>query len=140
MSKKTEMPQPMDPSIREEGIATMHVNRKRPCWAAKTLVSEMDVLFPETPVEYSNYNLRNTALDVTFDLTTLDSTDREMAANLLELTSSDSRIEDVIVGAGDMDGQVLVSFIANPRTQDSRAPFGLGDALDVLADDDEVAL
>lgn len=126
---------PMDATIREERVGTPAVNRQRVCWAAKTLVAEVDELYPEIPVEYSNHDGRNTALDVTFDLTVLDSTDSDMLVTLLELTSSDSRIAYVIVGDEDV---VLVSFEGNPRTQDSRDPFGLSDALGVLTEGDDM--
>lgn len=127
---------PMDPSLREDVVGAPAVNSQRVCWAAKTLVAEVEELFPETPVEYSNHDGRNTALDVTFDLTTLDKNERADLVALLSLfdLDADPRIDAIIVGGGHMADQVLVSFHANPRTQDSRAPFGLGDALDVLSD------
>ena len=137
MSKKeqADKSQPMDPTTKEVLVGTPQINRQRVCWAAKTLVAEVDELFPETPVEYSNYNGRNTALDVTFDFTVLDLPDRDTAIALLELLSTDSRVDEVIEGGAQMDAQVLVSFKPNATTQDSREPFGLGDALVVLDED-----
>jgi hypothetical protein len=148
MSKKndkTEAPAPMDPSVREESVGTPAVNASRPCWAAKTLVAEVNALFPETPVEYSNPDGRNTMLDVMFDLTTLDPNDVYDLTTLLNLLDDpaynvDPRIDSVIAGGQQHAGQVLVAFKSNPRTQDSRDPFGLADALEVLAERDEAEL
>jgi hypothetical protein len=123
----------MDPSIRENPVGKMAVNAGRACWAAKTLVAEVLELFPETPVEYSNPDGRNTALDVSFDTTVHDTLDGELLATVLDLSRSDSRIKDI----DGEDGQVIVSFKSNPRTQDSREPFGLGDALLVLDEEQD---
>lgn len=128
---------PMDPSVREESVGTPTVNTRRVCYAAKTLVAEVEALFPETPVEYSNHDGRNTALDVSFDLTVLDSEDAASFLTLMSLLddpahNDDPRIREVVVE----DGAVLVGFKSDPRTQDSRDPFGLADALSVLNAED----
>lgn len=141
MKDTTKMPEPMDDSVREARVGTPMTNHQRVCGAIKQLVAEFHGLFPETPVEYSNYDGRNTALDVTFDLSPLDAdTDRVDATNLLMLLgdpahNAERRIEDVIV-ASDMDS-VLVSMRSSLRTQDNRDPFGLAEALSVLAGEDE---
>lgn len=137
-AKSSETPVPMDASVRENSTPTMSTNAQRVCYAAKTLVAEVMEMFPETPVEFSNFDGRNTALDVTFDLTTLDSQDRADLMLVMTLLddpayNEDSRIASVLAD----DGQVLVSFKSNPRTQDNREPFGLLDALSVLSGQDE---
>lgn len=137
MSKKKDTaPEPMDARVKEHAVGVAPTNHHRVCWAIKTLVAEFRALFPETPVEYSNIDGRNTALDVTFDLTEVDADEREAAAQLLQLVDTDKRVEDVIVGDKDMKDQVLVSMFSSPRTQDSRAPFGLGDSWVVLTEPD----
>jgi hypothetical protein len=132
----------MDPTVTEAKVGTPKPNNQRACWAAKTLVAEVREVFPETPVEYSNYDGRNTALDVMFDLTGLDPQDAHDLALVLELLNDtayneDQRIDTVIAGGGDQKGQVLVSFKSSPRTQDNREPFGILDALSVLSGKDE---
>lgn len=132
---------PMDDGIREQAVGVPNANNRRVCYAIKTLVAEVLELFPETPVEYSNYDGRNTALDVTFDLTVLNADDRETLSTLLQLLgdraySEDQRIREVTYD----DSAVLVSIISGPRTQDIREPFGLADAYVVLAEDDEEAI
>lgn len=129
---------PMDASVPESRTAVPSTNSPRVCWALKTLVDEFRNLFPETRTEYSNYDGRNTALSVTFDLTGIPEDVRTDAALLMELLNDpayneDKRIEYVIIE----DEHALVTMRANPRTQDSREPFGLADAYEVLAGDDE---
>lgn len=136
MSKAVEKGQPMDPSIREESTGTVHVNNPRVCWAAKTLVIEVEELFPETPVEFGIRDLRNTALSVTFDLTSQHGPDRDMLTALLELVDTDARVAEVVIE----EDSAFVRFHSNPRIQDSRDPFGLADALDVLNDSERVSL
>ena len=141
MKDTAKAPEPMDDSVREAPMGTPVTNHQRVCVAIKQLVREFHALCPETPVEYSNFDGRNTALDVTFDLSPLDpDTDRVDATNLLMLlgdpaNNAERRVEDVIV-ASDMDS-VLVSMRSNARTQDSPEPFGLAEALSVLAGEDE---
>lgn len=140
MKDTAKAPEPMDDSVREAPMGTPVTNHQRVCGAIKQLVREFHALFPETPVEYSNFDGRNTALDVTFDLTVLDAdTDRVDALSLLTLlgdpaNNAERRIEDVIV-TSDMDS-VLVSMRSNARTQDNPEPFGLAEALSVLAGED----
>lgn len=130
-SKTKAAPEPMDAAIREEPVGVMASNRKRNCYALSTLVTEFRDLFPETPIETSNYTGLNVALDVTFDLTVLDNDDAILATQLLGLVENDSRVERVV----SEDTQTLVSFFASFRTQDSREPFNLGDAYMVLVEE-----
>jgi hypothetical protein len=139
MPEKDKTPTPMDPSIIEDRVGSAHVNTGRACYAAKTLVAEVEALFPGVPVDYSNRDGRSTALDVSFDLTVLDEPDGQDLVTLLTLLgdsahNEDPRIREVMADPGTL--QVLVGFRSNPRTQDSREPFGLADALDVLSGDE----
>lgn len=129
--KKTSDPAPMDPTIPETTQPVAASNHPRVAYALQTLVAEVHHLFPETPVEYSNVDGRNTALDATFDLTVLDSTDRQGFRDLLRLITSDERVAEVLTD----EDQVLVSIRSNPRTQDSRETFSLNDAWMVMHDD-----
>ena len=131
-NKKTD---PMDPSIREQVIGTPATNNKRVCYAIKTLAAEVGELFPETPVEYSEYDGRNTALDATFDLTVLDESDRTLFRDLLRLCTTDERVREVLTE----DDQVLVGIKSNPRTQDLRDWFNLADAWLVMAEGHQAA-
>jgi len=124
----------MDDGIRERNVGEARPNAPRQCWAIKTLVAETAVLFPETPVEYSDYDGRNTALSVTFDLTSLPGGDSVLFNNLMAILDTDERVKEVI--ASDYD-QAYVLMHSNPRTQDSRDPFGLDDALSILSDDED---
>lgn len=125
--------EPMDAGAREAKVGTPVPNSPRVCHAIKTLVAEVEELFPETPVEYSNHDGRNTALDVTFDLTALAYPDSENFVSLLLCIKTDERV----LGIDWDDSTALVQFKPNPRTQDSRAPFGLIDALSILSGQDE---
>lgn len=136
--KKAAAREPMDDTVHEARVGAPKTNTQRQCWAAKTLAAEVLDMFPETPVEYSNYDGRNTALDVSFDLTGLDSQDRADMLTVLSLLddsayNEDQRIREVTAE----DGQVLVSFRSSARTQDSREPFGIADAMSVLSGKDE---
>lgn len=136
--KKTETatpkaPEPMDSRITEAKVGSPSSNNERVCYAAKTLVAEAHELFPETPVEYSNPDGRNTMLDVSFDLTALDTNEADELTALLELVKTDARVSDVIVE----NDTVLISFKASARTQDSRDSFGLADAWYVLTEGTE---
>ena len=136
-TKKNEpkTPEPMDVTVTEAKVGTPSGNSQRVCHAAKTLVGEVREMFPETPAEYSNYDGRNTALDVTFDLTALDSQDKSDFIALMTLFDfdGDPRVSEVLAE----DGALLVSFNSNPRTQDSREPFGLVDAMSIISGRDE---
>lgn len=131
MAKKTDGPQMMDPSIIENKTPVAKANNPRVCWAIKTLNTEVWSLFPETPVEYSNVNGRNTALDVTYDLTGLDAGDIYDFVTLLRLIEDDERVAEVLT---DKEEHVLVSMRPNPRTQDSRESFGLHQANLILSE------
>lgn len=141
MRDQQKVVKPMDDGIRERAVGAPSTNSQRVCWAIKTLVAEVTNLFPETTVEYSNYDGRNTALDATFDISMLDAdTDRVDAMNLLALLGDpaynvDPRVDYVITSAE--DAAVLVSMKASLRTQDSREPFGLADAYEIFAESAE---
>lgn len=134
-AEKAKEAQPMDASISEARVGTPSTNNQRPCWAIKTLNEEVWSLFPETPVEYSNFNGRNTALDVTYDLTAIPEDERALAGKVIALLAGDARVADVVL----VDDSVLISMHPNPRTQDSREPFGLANAHAILTsgEDDE---
>ena len=133
MAKNDKKSEPMDTNIRERSVGEIHQNMKRTCHAIKQLVAEVAELFPETPVEYSNYDGRNTALGVTFDLTVHDNDEAITLCQLLGLVETDERVEQVIVE--DQQGYVLIK--SHPLTQDSRDSFGLADTYEVLTDGDE---
>lgn len=135
--KPVPMPEPMDPEYVEAAVAALpnSGNTYRICWSLKTLVSEVHGLFPEMPVEFSNVDGRNTALDATFDLTVLDESDRSLFRDLLRLCTTDERVREVI---SDSD-QVLVGIKSNPRIQDSRDWFSLADAWLVMAEGQQAA-
>jgi hypothetical protein len=136
MKDKTKAPEPMDPTTREVAQGTPFTNHARVCGAIKQLVKEAHVLFPETSVEYSHIDGRNTALGVVFDLTPLDEdTARIDAANLFALLGDkaygdDKRIEGVHVESDGSGAVVLMR--SSLRTQDDPSSFGLADAWSVL--------
>lgn len=130
MSKNEPMGGDLGPS---RGTGVPHVNAPRQCWALKTLVAEMAELFPETPVEYSNVDGRNTALDVTFDCSMLGEEDQILLVNLFRTLEVDARVSQIMVG----NDQMLVSMKSDSRTQDLRDPFGLADAWGILTDEDD---
>lgn len=143
MSKKTEETQPMDPAVREvaaEGQAMS--NAPRVCYAAQTLIEEFTELFPETTYETCDVDGRNTALGVKFAIGAIqDEEERSIAKTMIRtLTVSDRVYEAAVyynVKIG-LDHDVAteegyVRFHSNPRTQDSREPFGLAEAYEILA-------
>lgn len=132
--KTPEAPKAMDDTIRENAVGAPATNRQRACWAIKQLVAEVHGLFPETPVEYSGYDGRNTALSVTFDLTTMDGGESGLFNNLMKILDTDERVAEVITADYD---QTFVAIKPGPRTQDVRDSFGLADAWSILVDDDE---
>lgn len=136
MSRSDKKIEPMDASVKEARIGSALPNNARMCWAMKVLINEVNALFPEAAYEVSNYDGRNTAHDVVFDLTMLDSQDASDLATLFKALgdpamNDDRRIEQVIVE----DGQALISFASNPRTQDDRTSFDLAGAHAVLTED-----
>lgn len=131
-ASKTEPQQPeaMDPGVREQSAPEAQVSTPRACYAAQTLADEVLALF-EVHTEFGEPNARNVALRVGF----VDSKYPDLYS-LLVLTESDERVLAV-----DSDGDsVLVSFHNSLRTQDSRAPFGLAEAYDILSANDEAIL
>lgn len=125
-------PKPMDDGIRERSVGQAANNHQRVCGALKTLVAELEQMFPETPVEYSNYNRYNAALAVTFDLTALDGGDSVIFNDAIGLIKGDDRVAEVMTADYD---QAYVEMRDWLRTCDNREPFGLADALVVLLDD-----
>lgn len=134
MSKKDTAPEPMDPGAQETTTPVVVVNHPRVCYAAQTLVAEVETLFPETPVEYANVNGRNVSLDVIFDLSSMDGHERDNFTALLELCRGDLRIAEVVVADESDQSSVLVSFHNSALTQDLREPFGLEEAWLVMAE------
>ena len=65
-ARQAQAPEPMDASVPETAEPVVATNHPRVAYAIKTLVSEFQALFPETPVEYSDYNGLNTAMSATF--------------------------------------------------------------------------
>lgn len=131
---KDKTPEPMDPGAQETAAPTTTVHNPRVCYAAQTLAAEVEALFPETPVEYSNPNGRNVSLDVGFDLSMLDASDTYNLIALLQFCKDDVRVADVIADTSSDAAQVLVSFRNSALTQDSRVSFGLEDAWIVMAE------
>lgn len=121
-------PQPMDPGGPEPTSAPRSPNRRRSAYAITTLVSEIEQVFPGISHEVSNYNGFNTALDASFDLTSVSEDEVATLTTLLSMLDSDSRVARVEIE----DGQALVSLHSNLRTQDLRDPFGVAQAYEVL--------
>lgn len=135
--KTDKTPKPMDDSIRERTQGVPSPNRARVAHALKTLVAEMHEVFPETPVEYSNYDRFNAALDVTFDLTGLDAGDSVVFNDLIKMIDGDERVATVLT---EDYSQAVVSLHPAARTKDKRDPFGLPAAFGVLMDEDGVVV
>lgn len=132
-SKAPEAPKPMDPAIREEKVAVPTSNHQRVCWAVKTLVAEVLELFPETLNAFNDYDGRNTALSVSFDMTGLDAGGVYDLTTVLNAVAGDERVAEVLVD----EAGGYVRMKSSPRTQDSRESFKLADVIMVLAEDDE---
>lgn len=132
MTKDDKRVQPMDPSIAENRTPVVKANNQRVCYAIKQLNEEVWTLFPETPVEYSNYTGRNVALDVVYDLSNLDAGDIYDFVALIQLIEGDPRVNSTLFDSGIVT--VLVSMNASARTQDRRDPFGLAEAYAVLGE------
>lgn len=142
--RKTEQgpksPQPMDPQVREVEKPVAYTNNRRNCYALDTLVKEVLELFPETKYEVSEYDVRNSALAVTFWFGSGSITGgSSLAGDLLALAVTDDRI-DVVEVTGlptNSDEAVYVRFLPSARTKDSRATFSLAEAWDILEADME---
>lgn len=132
-SKTAKAPQAMDESVRELPVGEPMDNNRRVCRAIKTLVAEVADLYPGVPYEVSNYNGRNTALDVSFDATALDNDEAITFIQLLGLVETDERVAEVVTD----DNQVLISMLNSPRTYDLTGPFGLDDAYSILTSGEE---
>lgn len=128
-------PQPMDSTVYENRHPVVRTNTQRNCYAIDTLIAEVNALYPEALHEVSGYDGRNTGTDVTFDLSMLLKSDAATLTTLLGLVKSDRRVMGVVEDTE--ESQVLVSFWTNARIQDSRDPFGLSEALGILAQDGE---
>lgn len=137
MSKDEKTAQPMDALVHEDRHPVMKENSGRVCWAIKTLNEEVWALFPETPVEYSDQDGRNTALAVTYDLSALDEEDRVVLGDLLMLVRDDARVSLTLLNHDPYYTAVLVSMHSSARTQDNREPFGLATALMILSGNED---
>lgn len=124
--------EPMDAGHPERKEGAPSVNRQRVCGAIKQLVTEVHALFPETPVDYTDYDGRNAALAAIFDASVFDAEDQSLLADLFEAVKTDVRIESVDMA----EDQVFVLVRASLRTQDSRDSFGLVRAHEVLTEDE----
>lgn len=136
-------PEPMDPSAREVANPEPITSTARVCYAAKTLLSEVAALFPDATYEDGERNGRGVLIGLTFELASLSEGDAIDLSTLLNLLSDpahneDPRIESV---TEDEEEQLIgVAFRNDPRFYDLREPFGLADAMLVLAgepDDDK---
>lgn len=134
--KKT--PVPMDDGIREVAEGTPFTNRQRQCWAIKTLVAEVDHLFPDTPITYGDYDGRNTAMSVEFDLMNVDEPDRTYATDLFRMLGDSAHNEDARIKSVDIVGwEVKVTIKTHPILMDTRDSFGLIEAWAVLFEEDD---
>lgn len=138
MSKNDKTPEPMDAGAPERSTGAAATNNQRVCYALVTLMNEIHALFDSVVPEYVEPDGRNTLLAVSLDLSSMDDDDRIDLTALLSILS-DSRIENVAVDEGEESAYIKIR--SNPRTQDLRDPFGLADALLVLAGEpDEAAV
>lgn len=137
--KPATAPEPMDPGAPETRNADFEKaapRSERNCYALNTLVAEVTDLFPETSHEVSNRTKRWVALDVTFTGYDTNHGDVEPTLpELLGLLDSEPRVAAVLHDSE--QGQVLVSFVANPHLMDSRAPFGLRGAYEVITEENQ---
>lgn len=123
----TKEPEGMDPSAQEHFVGKPHVNQPRVCYGIKTLVGEVLELFPKTIFETSEPNDRNVDLAVTFVI------DDPWLADVLLLIEPGARVDEIF---HDGENKTLkVHFRNSARTQDSREPFGLAEALEILEDE-----
>lgn len=122
-------PESMDPAVREQAIPDIPRTNPRDCYAVQTLVAEVTGLFPETAYETSGPNSFNTSLVVAFD----DGESPDLFP-LLALIQSDVRV--LAVDRDSIEHRSVVEFHNNLRTHDSRAPFGLAEAHDILTSGD----
>ena len=127
----TKTPEPMDAGAPERDNAEPVANNPRACYAAKQLVKEVLNLFPETEYGFTSYTPRNVALVVWF--AAKDDGEETELDQLLRLVDADPRVEKITY---DDNEHLAVVFHNRPRTQDLRDPFGLDEALMVLADED----
>lgn len=142
MRKQAKEVTPMDDGIREEAVGTAATNRQRQCWAIKTLVAEVDHMFPETPVTYGDYDGRNTAMSVEFDFMGLDDDDtRSYVVDLFTMLGDSAHNEDARIARVEVVGwEVKVTMKTHPILMDTRDTFGLPEAWGVLfepEDEDE---
>lgn len=133
MVKKDDTHKPMDDSIRERSEGQPIPTRERTCWAIKQLLSEVEALFPETPYEVGDRDMRGVALVVNFDVSGLEGGDSVVFNSLIEALSSDARVEEI---ATEDFGFASVRMRSSLRTQDDRTPFGLSEAYSILVEDE----
>jgi hypothetical protein len=140
---ESKAPEPMDATIRETAEPVAALPNQRLAYAAKTLLAEVADLFPDATYVEGERNGRGVLIGLTFEMASLTDDDAADLANLLTLLHDpahnvDGRIEDVT--HDEPEHLIAVTFRNQPTIYDSRAPFGLADALSVLAgspDDDE---
>lgn len=123
---------PMDAGAPEVSNPVISPLRKRNAYALDTLIKEVAALYPEATATVSQYDGRNTALAVTFDVT-----ESEGLADLMELVSVDRRVLKVVTETLDEITQTLVVLHSAPRIQDLRDSFNLESAFLVLAEEAE---
>lgn len=132
-------PQPMDAGAPERAVAEAATNNQRVAYGLVTLMTEIHALFDSVIPEYKEPDGRNTLLAVALDLSEMDEDDRTDLTALISLFDLHSapRIESITVD--DEEQSAYIKMRSNPRIQDSRQPFGLAAALEVLsgADEDE---
>lgn len=137
---KNKTVEPMDDGIREQAVGVAAPNTQRQCWAIKTLVAEVDHLFPDTPATYGDYTTRNAALSVEFDLMGVEEPARAYAIDLFTMLGDSAHNEDARIASVEVVGwEVKVTMKPHPILMDTRDPFGLPEAWAVLfeADDED---
>jgi hypothetical protein len=107
----------------------MDMQTPRNCYAAETLLAEVQQLFPETCYKMADPDPRQTNLTVIFDLASTDAP--ADLHRLLALVATDERVAEVGRADGDGDGY-FVRFISSARTQDLRDSFSLVEAWDIM--------
>lgn len=132
MSKSDKTPEPMDASASEQKTGTAASNTPRACYAIKTLIKEVNDLFPETTHTVGNYSGRNVGLSVAFDLSELDDEDQIAVTDLFKILDSDIRVAGIVTDTE--NSVVTISMKPSARTQDSRDSFGLGVAWEILTE------
>lgn len=122
---KSDVPQMMDPDAVEVRNAVNMVSSQRVALSLTTLIDEVQALFPETTHEVIDFNGRKVGYSVSF------ATHESPGLADLILLISDPRVEGTIYDP--KEELAFVSLHNNPRSMDSRDPFNLAEAWEVLA-------